>query len=46
MKTKMQAVMIPGRICGSRMWRKAWSERAPRSWAAFSWLKSNRSSDA
>ena len=29
MNTKMQAVMMPGRICGSRMCRSAWSGLAP-----------------
>jgi hypothetical protein len=46
MNTKMQAVMIPARIWGNRTWRNAWSGRAPRSWAALSWVKSNFSSAA
>ena len=46
MNTKMQAVIRPGRICGSSTWRNAAIGRAPRSWAAVSWVKSNRSSEA
>ena len=40
------AKAMPGLICGNRMCRKAWMGGAPRSWAAVSWVKSNRSSDA
>ena len=46
MNTKITAVVIPGRICGSRMRVIAVHGRAPRSIAALNWSQSNRSSDA
>ena len=46
MKTKMTAVTMPGRICGSRMRTIAVRGGAPRSIAALNWFQSKRSSDA
>lgn len=46
MNTKMTAVMIPTRTCGSITLRIARSGLAPRSVAARSWFQSKRSSTA